>query len=292
MPSMAIVCGATSRWQSRCSRSQTSCGVGRRRPAGRRRRCAPRAGARRGPRRRPRARSAPRGRPGRRRARRAAGRGTRCRARRPRPRCRRTSPGRSPRRRSGRSRVGGVGGRSRRQRYRSRSTAAAAAGRPAGWMGRMHRPGPRPPDAVTLTEDLVNIESVSRNEQPIADAVEAALRGARPPRRCSGSGNTVVARTDLGRDERVVIAGHLDTVPLNDNLPARRDGDAPARPRHLRHEGRRRGRAAARRDACPSRTATSPTSSTSARRSRPSATACSLLAAERPRAARRPTSRS
>ena len=37
-------------------------------------------------------------------------------------------------------------------------------------------------------------------------------------------GHTVVARTDLGRGERVVIAGHLDTVPLNDNLPARREG--------------------------------------------------------------------
>ena len=37
-------------------------------------------------------------------------------------------------------------------------------------------------DAVTLTEQLVDIESVSRNEQAIADAVEAALRGARPPR--------------------------------------------------------------------------------------------------------------
>ena len=34
-------------------------------------------------------------------------------------------------------------------------------------------------------------------------------------------GNTLVARTELGRDERVVIAGHIDTVPLNDNLPAR-----------------------------------------------------------------------
>ncbi len=38
-------------------------------------------------------------------------------------------------------------------------------------------------------------------------------------------GNTVVARTDLGRGERVVIAGHLDTVPVNANLPARLDGE-------------------------------------------------------------------
>ena len=41
----------------------------------------------------------------------------------------------------------------------------------------------------------------------------------------SRHGNTVVARTALGRPERVVVAGHLDTVPLNDNLPRVRDGD-------------------------------------------------------------------
>ena len=81
------------------------------------------------------------------------------------------------------------------------------------------------PDAVALTEDLVNIESVSGNEQAIADAVEAALRGL-DHLEVKRFGHTVVARTDLGRDERVVIAGHIDTVPLNDNLPARRDGDA------------------------------------------------------------------
>jgi succinyl-diaminopimelate desuccinylase len=79
-------------------------------------------------------------------------------------------------------------------------------------------------DAVTLTEQLVNIESVSRDEQAIADAVEAALS---PLDHLSvvRRGNTVVARTDLGRSERVVIAGHLDTVPVNGNLPARREGD-------------------------------------------------------------------
>lgn len=75
-------------------------------------------------------------------------------------------------------------------------------------------------DAVSLTRHLVDIESVSRNEQAIADAVEAALR---PLAHLSVTrrGHTIVARTDLGREERVVIAGHLDTVPLNDNLPSR-----------------------------------------------------------------------
>jgi succinyl-diaminopimelate desuccinylase len=77
-------------------------------------------------------------------------------------------------------------------------------------------------DAVALTEDLVNIESVSGAEKDLADAVETALR-ALDHLEVERFGNTVVARTDQGRDERVVIAGHLDTVPLNDNLPARRD---------------------------------------------------------------------
>jgi succinyl-diaminopimelate desuccinylase len=78
-------------------------------------------------------------------------------------------------------------------------------------------------DAVTLTEQLVNIESVSRNEAAIADAVESALRSL-GHLEVTRHGHTVVARTSLGHGERVVIAGHLDTVPLNDNLPARREG--------------------------------------------------------------------
>jgi len=72
-----------------------------------------------------------------------------------------------------------------------------------------------------LTEVLMNISSVSGTEETLADQVEAAL-SAYPHLKVFRHGNTVVARTDLGRDERIVIAGHLDTVPLNDNLPARR----------------------------------------------------------------------
>lgn len=79
-------------------------------------------------------------------------------------------------------------------------------------------------DVVILTQQLVDIESVSLGEGPIADAVEAALR-ALPHLTVTRHGNTLVARTELGRSERVVIAGHLDTVPRNDNLPCRNDGE-------------------------------------------------------------------
>ncbi len=79
-------------------------------------------------------------------------------------------------------------------------------------------------DTIELLERLVNVESVSHNEQRIADEVEAALRPL-AHLDVSRHGNTVVARTALGRGERVVIAGHLDTVPINDNLPAVRDGE-------------------------------------------------------------------
>jgi succinyl-diaminopimelate desuccinylase len=75
-------------------------------------------------------------------------------------------------------------------------------------------------DVVTLTQQLVDIQSVSHEEADIADAVEAALR-ALPGLDVVRRGHTIVARTHLGRDQRVVIAGHLDTVPVNDNFPSR-----------------------------------------------------------------------
>ena len=78
-------------------------------------------------------------------------------------------------------------------------------------------------DVVTLTQQIVDVESVSRDEQHLADLVEAALR-ALDHLQVTRIGNSLVARTDLGLGERVVVAGHLDTVPLNDNLPSRNDG--------------------------------------------------------------------
>ena len=68
-------------------------------------------------------------------------------------------------------------------------------------------------DVVTLTAAVCDIESVSQDEAALADAIEAALRPLEHLH-VERDGNTVVARTSLGRTERVVLAGHIDTVPL------------------------------------------------------------------------------
>ena len=86
-------------------------------------------------------------------------------------------------------------------------------------------------DPVELTRQMIDIPSVSGDEGPLADAVEAALRGAGfgsvPSMEILRDGDAVCARTRLGLDQRVVLAGHLDTVPIADNVPGRleeRDG--------------------------------------------------------------------
>lgn len=68
-------------------------------------------------------------------------------------------------------------------------------------------------DVAALSAALMNIQSVSGNERTLADAVEAALA---PLEHLSvtRNGDAVVARTSLGRSERIILAGHLDTVPL------------------------------------------------------------------------------
>lgn len=76
-------------------------------------------------------------------------------------------------------------------------------------------------DVVELTEAICNIESVSGNEQALADAIEAAL-SAYPHLEVLRDGDAIVARTNLGRASRVVIAGHIDTVPVAENLPVER----------------------------------------------------------------------
>jgi succinyl-diaminopimelate desuccinylase len=78
--------------------------------------------------------------------------------------------------------------------------------------------------AAELTARLVDIESVSGNERTLADAIAAAIGGL-PHLTVDRDGNAIVARTTFGRAERVVLAGHIDTVPVAGNLPSHLDGD-------------------------------------------------------------------
>ncbi len=84
---------------------------------------------------------------------------------------------------------------------------------------------------VTLAAALVDIPSVSRDERRLADAVESALRRQAPHLEVLRHGDAVLARTRLGRGRRVLLAGHLDTVPIADNVPSRlhdsEDGEGP-----------------------------------------------------------------
>ena len=79
-------------------------------------------------------------------------------------------------------------------------------------------------DLLDLTAELIDIPSLSHHEQAITDHIEAKLRAA-PWLTIDRVGDNVIARTDLGRSMRVVLAGHTDTVPVNDNDRARFDGD-------------------------------------------------------------------
>ncbi len=79
-------------------------------------------------------------------------------------------------------------------------------------------------DPVELTRALVDVESVSGNETRLAGQVEAALRGL-PHLSVERIGNVVIGRTGNDRQQRVILAGHLDTVPVAGNLPSRTEGD-------------------------------------------------------------------
>jgi succinyl-diaminopimelate desuccinylase len=78
-------------------------------------------------------------------------------------------------------------------------------------------------DVVALTAQIVDMPSVSGDEGPLTDAIEEALRPL-PHLEVHRDGNAVVARTMLGRPERVILAGHVDTVPLAGNLPSHTEG--------------------------------------------------------------------
>ena len=79
-------------------------------------------------------------------------------------------------------------------------------------------------DLLSSTAELVDVPSVSHGERALADLVDARLRAA-SWLEVERLGDNVVARTSLGRSQRLVLAGHLDTVPPVNNADARVVGD-------------------------------------------------------------------
>ncbi len=74
--------------------------------------------------------------------------------------------------------------------------------------------------SVDITRTICDVASVSDDETALADLIFDAVT-ALPHLEVYRDGDTIVARTQRGRAQRVVIAGHIDTVPINANLPTR-----------------------------------------------------------------------
>jgi succinyl-diaminopimelate desuccinylase len=80
-------------------------------------------------------------------------------------------------------------------------------------------------EPAELTAALVDVPSVSGDEARLADLVATALGAQAPHLELLRDGAAVLARTTGDNPTRVLLAGHLDTVPIAGNLPSRRDGD-------------------------------------------------------------------
>ncbi len=78
--------------------------------------------------------------------------------------------------------------------------------------------------SAELTRVICDIPSVSGDEALLADEIERALAGC-PHLEVIRHGNTIAARTNAGRAQRVIIAGHIDTVPINGNVPTHLESD-------------------------------------------------------------------
>jgi succinyl-diaminopimelate desuccinylase len=81
-----------------------------------------------------------------------------------------------------------------------------------------------PEDLLQLTAELIDIPSESYQEGPLVDHLETQLR-ALDHLEVVRVGDNLVARTDLGRSRRLILAGHTDTVPAAGNASARLEGD-------------------------------------------------------------------
>lgn len=88
----------------------------------------------------------------------------------------------------------------------------------------MRSTSPDLPDVFALTADLVDVPSESFQEQPLVTLLDARLRAV-PGLTVDRVGDNLIARTQLGRRHRLLLGGHTDTVPANDNAGARIEGD-------------------------------------------------------------------
>jgi succinyl-diaminopimelate desuccinylase len=79
-------------------------------------------------------------------------------------------------------------------------------------------------DLLALTASLVDVPSVSHDEEAITGRLEDELRAV-PWLEVTRVERNLVARTNLGQSMRLLLAGHTDTVPVNENAAARIEGD-------------------------------------------------------------------
>jgi succinyl-diaminopimelate desuccinylase len=79
-------------------------------------------------------------------------------------------------------------------------------------------------DLLAATRDLMAVPSPSRGEGALAAVVEDTLRAC-PWLQLERVGDNVIARTAVGHSQRLLLAGHLDTVPANGNEEPRIEGD-------------------------------------------------------------------
>lgn len=80
-------------------------------------------------------------------------------------------------------------------------------------------------DLFGLTEALCAVPSVSGDEATLTDSLETRLRARASGLQIDRVANNVVARTASGKSRRIVLGGHIDTVPANGNAVPRREGD-------------------------------------------------------------------
>jgi succinyl-diaminopimelate desuccinylase len=80
-------------------------------------------------------------------------------------------------------------------------------------------------DLFGLTRTLCAVPSVSGDEATLTDAIETRVRARASKLSIDRIANNVVVRTNARRARRIILAGHIDTVPVNGNAEPRVEGD-------------------------------------------------------------------